>query len=166
MAFKTDFNRELFFYIQVFGIIFGGRYIILLMGIFSIYTGFIYNDFFAKAFNIFGSAWVVNYRSEGRPGEEYLIGEGSMESAMLVPDRHYDVCPNRTTSKAYDFDNATDFQSCGHYRQYPYPFGVDPVWVIAENKIVFLNSYKMKLSIILGVFHMSFGVFLNLWNFT
>ncbi|XP_045028885.1 LOW QUALITY PROTEIN: V-type proton ATPase 116 kDa subunit a1-like [Daphnia magna] len=151
---------------EVFGIIFGGRYIILLMGIFSIYTGFIYNDFFAKAFNIFGSAWVVNYRSEGRPGEEYLIGEGSMESAMLVPDRHYDVCPNRTTSKAYDFDNATDFQSCGHYRQYPYPFGVDPVWVIAENKIVFLNSYKMKLSIILGVFHMSFGVFLNLWNFT
>ncbi|KZS14472.1 V-type proton ATPase subunit a [Daphnia magna] len=151
---------------EVFGIIFGGRYIILLMGIFSIYTGFIYHVFFAKAFNIFGSAWVVNYRSEGRPGEEYLIGEGSMESAMLVPDRHYDVCPNRTTSKAYNFDNATDFQSCGHYRQYPYPFGVDPVWVIAENKIVFLNSYKMKLSIILGVFHMSFGVFLNLWNFT
>lgn len=151
---------------QVFGIIFGGRYIILLMGLFSIYTGFIYNDFFAKAFNIFGSAWVVNYPSEKHPGGQYLIGEGSMESAMLVPDRHYDVCPNKTTTRSYDFDNATDFQACGHYRQDPYPFGVDPVWVIAENKIVFLNSYKMKLSIIFGVFHMSFGIFLNLWNFT
>ncbi|XP_012161638.1 V-type proton ATPase 116 kDa subunit a [Ceratitis capitata] len=46
---------------EVFGLIFAGRYVILLMGIFSMYTGLIYNDFFSKPLNLFGSHWRVNY---------------------------------------------------------------------------------------------------------
>lgn len=104
----------------------------LLMGLFSIYTGMIYNDVFSKSLNIFGSAYKANLTDHQITNEPH---------EMLIPD-----------------------QVAGHYRQTPYPFGVDPVWQLAENKIPYLNAYKMKISIIFGVVHMTFGVVLSIWN--
>ncbi|XP_059489793.1 V-type proton ATPase 116 kDa subunit a 1 isoform X2 [Neocloeon triangulifer] len=117
---------------DVWTIFFGGRYIILLMGLFSMYTGLIYNDVFSKSLNIFGSNWQNNY-----------------DESTLMANKDLQLDPNSTA-----------------YLKYPYPFGLDPIWQVAENKIIFLNSYKMKISIIFGVFHMLFGVLLSLWNHT
>ncbi|XP_011145169.1 V-type proton ATPase 116 kDa subunit a isoform X1 [Harpegnathos saltator] len=115
---------------EIWNIFFAGRYIIFLMGIFSMYTGLIYNDVFSKSLNIFGSNWVVNYNRS-----------------------------TIATNKELQLNPSTD-----DYIDYPYPFGMDPVWQLAENKIIFLNSYKMKISIIFGVLHMLFGVMVGLWN--
>ncbi|VDO12799.1 unnamed protein product [Rodentolepis nana] len=110
---------------------FGGRYIILLMGLFSIYTGFIYNDIFSKATNIFGSSWYpLNDPTDG----------------LLNPISHA--------------QNVT-----GMFAGYPYPFGIDPVWQVSHNLIVYTNSLKMKMSITVGVIHMLFGIILSAFNY-
>lgn len=114
---------------EIWTIFFGGRYIILLMGIFSMYTGFMYNDVFSKSFNLFGSTWKISYNTS------------------TVMSNH-----------ALQLNPTTDVEGV-------YPIGLDPVWQLAENKIIFLNTYKMKLSIIFGVIHMFFGVCMSVVNF-
>lgn len=38
------------------------------------------------------------------------------------------------------------------------------IWSLAVNHLSFLNSFKMKMSVILGVTHMTFGVVLGVFN--
>ncbi|XP_042576415.1 V-type proton ATPase 116 kDa subunit a isoform X6 [Cyprinus carpio] len=124
---------------EMFSMVFAGRYIILLMGIFSVYTGIIYNDCFSKSINVFGSGWSV------RP----MFGErGGNWTPATLKDNH-----------VLQLDPAVPKVFNG-----PYPIGIDPIWNIATNKLNFLNSFKMKMSIILGVIHMTFGVTLSLFN--
>ncbi|KAJ3600627.1 hypothetical protein NHX12_031607 [Muraenolepis orangiensis] len=125
---------------EMFSMVFAGRYIILLMGVFSIYTGIIYNDCFSKSLNVFGSGWSVRPMFDPRVGGNWTV----------------DLLEN---TKVLQLDPAV----VGVFKG-PYPIGIDPIWNIATNKLTFLNSFKMKMSIILGVVHMLFGVSLSLFN--
>jgi len=118
---------------EIWKYFFNGRYLITIMAIFSIYTGFIYNDVFSKSLNVVGSSWQTQMHDD-----DIL----KTKNAMISP------------AKASEWYGT------------PYPFGVDPIWQVSENKIVFLNAFKMKVSIILGVIHMTFGVCLSYWNAT
>lgn len=48
--------------------------------------------------------------------------------------------------------------------QDPYPFGVDPSWRGSRSELPFLNSLKMKMSILLGLAHMNLGIILSYFN--
>ncbi|WOG97799.1 hypothetical protein DCAR_0417140 [Daucus carota subsp. sativus] len=103
---------------------FGGRYVILLMSIFSIYTGLIYNEFFSVPFELFGrSAYDCR---DSNCSEAYTIG------LIKVRDT--------------------------------YPFGLDPKWHGTRSELPFLNSLKMKMSILLGVAQMNLGIILSYYN--
>ncbi|WJX42217.1 V-type proton ATPase subunit a3 [Trifolium repens] len=45
-----------------------------------------------------------------------------------------------------------------------YPFGVDPKWHGTRSELPFLNSLKMKMSILLGVSQMNLGIILSYFN--
>ena len=45
-----------------------------------------------------------------------------------------------------------------------YPIGLDPAWSVADNNLNYVNSLKMKISVIIGVLHMTLGVFVKASN--
>lgn len=101
---------------ELFGMAFYGRYIMLMMGIYSMYTGVIYCDAFSKELSIFPSMWEWDFPANYEGGE--------VEATRVAG--------------------------------YTYPFGMDWRWHDASNDLLFSNSFKMKMSIILGWAHVSF----------
>lgn len=137
--------------------IFGGRYIILLMGVFSVYTGFMYNEFFSMPMAIAGG---TQYRCQ----ELFSQGPGlplvpfSPDGAVSPMLDHRDaVCTSNGTSSVYTTGMVKTNGTA-------YPFGIDPVWHGTKTELSFLNSVKMKMSIVMGVVHMSVGIFMSLFN--
>ena len=98
--------------------LFDARYLLLFMGIFAMYCGAVFNEFFGFSIDFFGTAWDTN------------------------------------DGKVYSKSN----------NDYVYYFGVDPIWKASNNELYYLNSLKMKISILVGVFHMTFGVILSFFN--
>jgi V-type H+-transporting ATPase subunit a len=105
------------------------RYIILLMGLFATYCGIIYNDFMAIPVWAFESCYDLRELKEGDPG--YV---------------HHDThAPAPSGGHHHAQIRAFPKHDC------VYPVGVDPAWYLGKNELAFLNSLKMKLSVILGV---------------
>jgi V-type H+-transporting ATPase subunit a len=38
---------------------------------------------------------------------------------------------------------------------------MDPIWSLTNNKLTFVNSVKMKMSVIFGIFHMTLGILIK-----
>ncbi|KAK3675925.1 H(+)-transporting V0 sector ATPase subunit a [Recurvomyces mirabilis] len=111
---------------ELFGMAFYGRYIMLMMGIFSMYTGLIYCDIFSKELSLFPSMWTWDFP------DGYKEGDGMIKATRV--------------------------------EGYTYPFGMDWRWHDTENDLLFSNSYKMKLSIIMGWAHMTYSLCLSYIN--
>jgi len=124
---------------------FGGRYVILFMALFSIFCGIIYNEAFSIPMSIFGfSHFTCAYDT---PADKAAWDDGHCNLALPHTEAYHHTLvlkmPNGTA---------------------PYAFGIDPIWHGTKTELPFLNSYKMKMSIIVGVIHMNLGIFCSLYN--
>jgi len=111
------------------------RYFLLLSGIFATFCGLIYNDFSSMTTEIFG--------------------ESCYDHQGFKPNKMDAKNPD---SKLEDFVYAKQKKDC------VYAFGFDPIWYRSEQEIVFLNSFKMKTSVIFGVMQMSLGTVIKGFN--
>ncbi|KAL3077557.1 hypothetical protein niasHS_012263 [Heterodera schachtii] len=125
---------------EIFLTFFGGRFIIALMGMFSIYAGLMYNDAFSKSFSIFSSKWTSPYNLT----QLIALSSDANSPRQMVLGLDPDVAFLRQEGS--------------------YWMGLDPIWNLAENRLNFINSLKMKMSVIFGISQMTFGVVLSLFN--
>ena len=92
------------------------RFFLLMMSIFSIFCGIIYNDFMGIPLSFFNSCYQ----------NDLVNKKQSIQKPGCI-----------------------------------YPIGIDPKWAVSHNELAFSNSFKMKLSVIIGVFQMLIGIVLR-----
>lgn len=140
---------------------FGGRYVILLMALFSIYTGLIYNEFFSVPFSLFGRSAYECRDSSCRQVALLLIRSITIAYTTLWINI-YLLFVNWLFTLGFSI---SDVSTVGLIKvRSAYPFGVDPEWHGSRSELPFLNSLKMKMSILLGVAQMNLGIVMSYFN--
>jgi V-type H+-transporting ATPase subunit a len=119
---------------EMVGGIYQARYMLVMMGAFAVYCGWIYNDFFAMGIDAFGTRWVAPPESTCSKNQSDVAG--------------CTFKPNGATPAEGNV----------------YPFGTDPAWHGSTNELLFYNSMKMKMSVILGVLQMLVGTIMRGFN--
>lgn len=102
---------------------FGGRYLILMMGAFSVYAGLLYNDIFSLSVNMAGSSWRVPDTVYKMKSDNHTTPESWLKSAQLLPS------PYNYTENEHGFRTYNIVEGWSQYLGSPYPFGLDPVSV-------------------------------------
>ncbi|KDD73719.1 V-type ATPase, partial [Helicosporidium sp. ATCC 50920] len=125
---------------EMTAMLFSGRYVVLLMGAFSIFTGLVYNEFFSMPTTIFGGTHWRCATDAGITDADFI---------KMHPER----CPSAFV-QGLAMRAAHD----------AYPFGVDPAWHGTRTELPFLNSVKMKMSIVMGVVQMNAGIVMSYLN--
>lgn len=114
---------------ELLSMLFSGRYMLVAMGFFAVYSGLVYNDCLSLPLQLFESRWrwdPVDDTDQGASQREGLAGQSTGDGV--------------------------------------YPFGVDPAWYGSRNELAFMNSLKMKMSVVVGVCHMMLGLALGAAN--
>jgi V-type H+-transporting ATPase subunit a len=134
---------------------FAGRYVILIMSVFAIYMGFVYNECFSMPLSLFGKTqWECDFDSCADQ-LNFKYGEATNGTWATTPDRVQEMWVEHGKCAC---PLAVD-------RSTPYVFGVDPAWHGTKTELTFVNSVKMKMSIILGVTQMTLGIVCSLYKF-
>jgi vacuolar-type H+-ATPase subunit I/STV1 len=136
---------------EMFGTLYHGRYNILLMGVFAIYSGFIYNELFSVPQEFF--AKTVWCDGDGDPQCQAVPGGANLTQQKWM---------RSNIAEAYDFETQTTLDKEVSWSVYP--FGTDPGWAHTANKLNSVNSFKMKFAIVCGVAQMVAGICCKLMN--
>ncbi|KAI9917180.1 hypothetical protein PsorP6_012392 [Peronosclerospora sorghi] len=122
--------------------IYGGRYMLFMMGAFAIYAGVIHNDFSSLPLNLFGSKFACP--------DDCL--DSNRRDVKFVAE--YKIQGHMTYVNATDISNGDNV----------YAVGLDPIRKTSSNELLYFNSFKMKILLIFGIFQMTFGILLKVWN--
>lgn len=129
------------------------RYMFLAMGTFSMYNGLLYNEFFAIPNDWFGSCYNTTVRNTTEMNESPNLVyppnlPGPQPDGGVVfywGDANVDQ-PYSVGSNTYEIFDCV------------YGFGMDPAWALSPQRLTFTNSIKMRMSVIIGVWHMSMAI--------
>lgn len=81
-----------------------------------------------------------------------LCGFFSLYNGLIYND--FASLPLIAADSCFELKHSTDPHKPEYFERKPnclYPFGIDWVWYMSSNDIPFMNSFKMKVAIILGV---------------